>query len=172
MGDDRERWGPKGREMWVSTRGTRPAGDVGSPREVRTVDERLNPTVAGEYVAHSLDEVWDLLDAPDWLPPPVPGREYYLLFMDALAAGGLPEHPRLRLLGYDLSDEHPTCSTLRDPCVWVGELEAVAARRGEYGLLAYEDAKLAQSLFRAAWPGIAHFTVWALFEIVPGVEGG
>ena len=53
--------------------------------------------------------------------------------------------------------------------MWVGELAAVAARAGEYGLLEYEDAIRARTLFQKAWPGIAGFTVWALYEILPDV---
>ncbi len=51
-----------------------------------------------------------------------------------------------------------------------GDLEAVAARRGENGLLDAADAKLALSLFRKAWPGIRQFSVWALFEVVPKMD--
>ena len=170
ISDDDDRWGPKGDEMWMSTRALRPAGDDESPRTVRTIDERFNPIVAGNFVVTSLDEVWDLLDVAKWLPTPIAGREYTLLFMEHHTVGSLPDHPRLKPLGYDLTDDHGSWSTLQDPCVWAGDLEAVATRRGEYGLLNFADARLAQALFRDAWPGIPHFTVWAMFEIVPDIE--
>ncbi len=96
---------------------------------------------------------------------PAPDVEYYLLFMDALA-GKLPEHPRLKLLGYDLTDETWTSSVLN--CGhWQGELAPIAQRTGKNGLLSLEDAKLAQALLPKAWPGDPHglVTIWALFEI-------
>ena len=123
--------------------------------------------VEDRFVVYSLDEVWELLDVNKWLSKPVPEAQYTLLFMDAEASCSLPDHPRLKLLGYDLTDEHWSWSTLQDPCVWCGDLKAVAMRRGENGLLDFADARLAQVLFRKAWPGIQQFTVWALFEVVP-----
>ena len=169
MPDAHEPWGPKGGEMWLSTRGLPPAGDKESLCRLRTVDERRNPIVEAHFVVNSLDEVWELLDVNKWLSEPVPEAQYTLLFMDSEASCSLPDHPRLKLLGYDLTDEHWSWSTLQDPCVWVGDLEAVAMRRGENGLLDFADARLAQVLFRKAWPGIPQFTVWAMFEVFPEI---
>jgi hypothetical protein len=183
MPDDREMRMPNGREMWLSTRAIRRAG-AGDPewddfirfrgrpqlREVRSIDSWRNPCVTGNYPVYSVGDVWDRLEL---LPEPARGREYHLLFMDALAAGDPPEHLRLKLLGYDLSDETWT-SSLLNCCLWQGELEAIAGRTGENGLLGFDDAKLAQALLPNAWPGDPHgiVTVWALFEIVPDVEAG
>ena len=87
-----------------------------------------------------------------------------------MATGDLPEHPRLKLLGYDLSDETWT-SSLFNCCTWQGGLEAIAGRASENGLLGFDDAKLAQALLPDAWPGDPHanVTVWAPFEILPDV---
>jgi hypothetical protein len=132
--------------------------------EVRSIDSWLNPCVEGHYVAGSLDVMWEMLDL--LLKPPRAG-EYHLMFMDALG-GDLPEHPRLKLLGYDLSDETWTSSLLN--CFnWQGELEPIAQRTGENGLLLnLKDAELAQALLPEAWAGDPHglVTVWALFEIL------
>ncbi len=111
--------------MWMSTRAIRRSGDTdwddffrykGMPhvREVRSIDSWLNPCVEGHYVAGSLDIMWEMLDL--LLKPPRAG-EYHLMFMDALA-GDLPEHPRLKLLGYDLSDETWTSSLLNCVTGW------------------------------------------------------
>ncbi|MBW4662290.1 MAG: hypothetical protein KME15_26860 [Drouetiella hepatica Uher 2000/2452] len=111
-----------GKEMWLSTRGVRRAGDpewegyiqfVGLPhlREVRTIDSWCNSCVDGNYPVSTLDELWELLGM-DLLTVPVPGREYYLLFTDAFGPSGSVRHPRLKLLGYDLSDETWTSSLL------------------------------------------------------------
>jgi hypothetical protein len=83
--------------------------------------------------------------------------------MEAEARCSLPDHRRLKLLGYDLTDEHWSWSTLQAPCMWAGYLRVVAIRRGENGLLGLADARLAQNLFRKAWPGLAQFSVWAMF---------
>lgn len=156
------------REMWLSIRGVRPTDGEPPVREVRTIDWWFNPCVDGNYPVYSLDELWGLLE---WLPKPAPGREYYLLFTNALSGGDLPEHPRLKLLGFDLSDETWT-SSIFNCSTWQGELEAIAGRAGAHGLLSLEDAKLAQTLLPLAWPGDPHgiVTVWALFEVVPDVE--
>lgn len=164
-----------GREMWLSTRSILRAGDpewddyirfVGLPhlREVRTIDSWCNPSLEGSYPVYSMGEVWERMEL---LPKPAQGREYYLLFTDALAAGDLPNHPRLKLLGYDLSDETWTSSLLN--CGrWRGELEAIASRTGENGLLGFGDAQLAQKALPNAWNNDPHsfVTVWALFEIL------
>jgi hypothetical protein len=170
MPDAYEPWGPKGGEMWLSTRELSHDGDIESIYRLRTVDERHNTTVEGRFVVNSLDEGWELLDVKKWLSKPVPEVQYTLLFMDAEASSSLTDHPRLKLLGYDLTDEHWSWSTLQDPCMWAGDLRAVAMRRRENGLLDFADARLAQDLFRKAWPGIAQFSVWALFEVVHEIE--
>lgn len=168
-----------GGEMWLSTRAIRRAGDpewdgyvqfVGLPhlREVRTIDSWCNPCLDGNYPVFSLDDLWDRLEI-GLLPVPAPGREYYLLFTDALGPNGSVRHPRLKLLGYDLSDETWTSSLLN--CGrWSGALEPIARRAGAYGLLSLEDATIAQTLLPEAWPGDPHanVTVWALFEVTPG----
>ena len=161
---------PSHREMWLSTRRTRPVGDAPRLREVRSMDPRVNALVAGDYMTRSLNEAWDLLDTPGFLPPAAPADKYQLLYMDAQAVGQLLEHPRLRLLGFDLSDEHTDRSLLHEPDRWIGKLEAVVGRVGEFGLLSWADAKLAQTLFQELWPDVPHFTVWALFEVVPSAE--
>lgn len=162
--------------MWLSTRRIRRLGDpewddyiqsIGLPHltEVRTIDSWCNPHVDGTYSVSSLDELWELLDL-DWLQVPVAGQEYYLLFTDALGPNGSIQHPRLRLLGYDLSDETWTSSLLN--CgQWQGVLEPIAQQTGENGLLSLEDAKLAQTLLPEAWGGDPHgyVTIWALFEV-------
>jgi len=164
--------------MWLSTRKIRRVGDpewegyiqfVALPhlREVRTIDSWCNPCVDGNYPVSSLDELWERLGMG--LPPvPVAGDEYYLFFTDALGPNGSIQHPRLRLLGYDLSDETWTSSLLN--CGrWQGVLEPIARRTGENGLLTLEDAKIAQRLLPEAWGGDPHgyVTVWALFEVSP-----
>jgi hypothetical protein len=168
----------EGGTMWLSTRATRPRNapdwddffrHKGMPhvRDVRSIDSWLNPSVDGHYGAGSLDQAWEMLDL--LLKPPGEG-EYHLMFTDALA-GDLPEHPRLKLLGYDLSDETWT-SSLLNCSNWQGELAAIAQRTGENGLLRrLEDARLAQALLPDAWPGDPHslVTVWALFEILPAL---
>lgn len=164
------------REMWLSVRKIRRIGDpewadyshfIGLPRlqELRTIDSWCNPCVDGNYPVYSLDELWDRMEI---LPRPVPGNEYYLVFTDAIAPGPMPIHPRMRLLGYDLSDETWTSSLLN--CGrWLGELEPIAMRTGENGLLNLEDAVLARSLLPKMWPDDPHanVTVWALYEVLP-----
>lgn len=171
MSDDRG-------SMWLSTREGFRSGDptwddyihfIGLPRlrEVRSIDSALNPCAGGNYPVYSLDEVWERLEI---LSPPDPKRwEYYLLFMDALATLPL-EHPRLRPLGYDLSDETWT-SSLLNCSQWGGVLEPIGRAREGNGLLGrLEDAKLAQALLPEAWAGDPHsyVTVWALFEVTSG----
>jgi hypothetical protein len=165
-------------EMWISTRKIRRAGDpewdgyirfVGLPhlREVRSIDPWCNPCENGNYPVHTLDELWDQLGL-DLLPVPTSNSEYYLLFTDALGPSGSIAHPRLKLLGYDLSDETWTSSLLN--CGrWQGALEPIARRTGENGLLSLEDAKLAQALLPEAWGEDPHgfVTIWALFEVTP-----
>ena len=167
------------REMWLSARALRRCGDPDDPewddfvrflgiphlREVRSIDSWCNPCVEGNYPVYSWDELWERLEL---LSPADPLLTYHLLFTDALAAGPRLEHPQLKLLGYDLSDETWTSSLLN--CgQWQGVLEPIARRRGENGLLGLEDAQLAQALLPEVWRGDphSHVTVWALFEVVP-----
>jgi hypothetical protein len=166
-------------EMWLSLRRIRRSGEpewddyidfVGLPhlREIRTIDSWCNPCVDGNYRVSTLDELWAQLET-GLLPIPVAGSEYYLLFTDALAPNGSVRHPRLRLLGYDLSDETWTSSLLN--CGrWEGVLALIAQRTNANGLLSLDDAKLAQSLLPEAWGDNPHgvVTVWALFEVIPG----
>lgn len=168
-----------GGEMWLSTRQIRRQGDpewddyiqfIGLPhlREVRTLDSWCNPCVDGNYLVNTLDELWEWSEI-DLLPAPNSGNEYYLLFTDAFGPNGSVQHPRLKLLGYDLSDETWTSSLLN--CGrWQGALEPIAQRTSQNGLLSLEDAKLAQALLPEVWGGDPHgfVTVWALFEVTPG----
>ena len=167
--------------MWFSMRKIRRLGEpewdgyiqsigLSHLREVRTIDSWCNPHVAddGDYLLSTLDELWEWLEM-DWFPAPNPGSEYYLLFTDAFGPNGSLQHPRLKLLGYDLSDETWTSSLLN--CgQWQGVLEPIARRTSENGLLSLEDAKLAQALLPEAWCGDHHgyVTIWALFEVTPG----
>lgn len=168
-----------GDEMWLSTRRVRRRGDpewdtyiefvgLSHLREVRSIDSWCNPCVDGNYPAFTLDELWAHLESG--MPrAPACKSEYYLMFADALGTKGSVEHPRLRLLGYDLSDETWTSSLLN--CGrWQGVLEPIARRASENGLLGLEDAKLAKALLPEAWGDDPHglVTIWALFEVSPG----
>ena len=162
---------------WLSTRFIRRTGEpewadyinfVGLPHlgEVRSIDSWCNPHVegSGDYELQSLEQVEEVID---WLPRPIPGQQYYLLFTDALKEAIPQHHPRLKLLGYDLSDETWTSSLLN--CGrWEGILAPIAQRVNQYGLLNLEDAKIAQSLLPDAWCNDHHafVTIWALFEMM------
>lgn len=164
--------------MWLSTRRFRRIGDpewadylqfIGLPhlQEIRTLDSWCNPCVSGNYPLDTLDQLWDLLDG-NVLPIPEGCSEYYLLFTDALGINGSLRHPRLTLLGYDLSDDTWTSSLLN--CGrWQGVLEPIAQRTSRQGLLSLEDAKMAQSLLPDAWNHDHHasVTIWSLFEVSP-----
>lgn len=164
-----------GGEMWLSTRKIRRAGypewdsfiefvGLKHLREVRTIDSWCNPCLDGNDPVNTLDELWERVNL---LPPLNSGIEYHLLFTDALGPNGSVAHSRLKLLGYDLSDETWTSSLLN--CgQWQGALEPIARRTGENGLLSLEDAKLAQALLPEVWGGDPHgfVTVWALFEVL------
>lgn len=165
--------------MWcLSTRVIRRAVDpewtdyiefIGLPhlQEIRTIDSWCNPYAegSGNYLLESLDQVWEFL-LDDLLPSPVMGEQYYLVFTDALSSEIPHNHPRLKLLGYDLSDSTWTSSLLN--CGrWSGVLAPIAQRVNQYGLLSLEDAKIAQSLLPEAWHDNPHaiVTIWALFEV-------
>ncbi|MGL5081129.1 MAG: hypothetical protein ACRC8A_06535 [Microcoleaceae cyanobacterium] len=162
--------------MWLSTRAIRGVGDpewegylnfLGLPhlQQVRTIDSWANPYVeeSGDYLLQSLDELSATLQC---LPAPRSDREYYLLFADALQETVPRDHPRLSLLGYDLSDETWTSSLLN--CGrWEGTLAPIAQRVNQYGLLTLADAEAAQALLPDAWGDDPHavVTVWALLEV-------
>lgn len=167
-----------GNYLWLSTREIRRAGDpewegyiqfIGLPhlREVRSIDSWCNPGLGGNLPVSSLEELWECLEA-DGDSGPTDGSQYHLLFTDALGHHGSICHPRLKLLGYDLSDETWT-SSLLNRGQWQGILEPIARRSGQNGLLSLEDAKLAQAVLPEAWRGDPHsfVTIWVLFEIVP-----
>lgn len=174
-------WKKSDDEMWLSTRAIRRRGDpewdpyihsVGLThlKEVRTIDSWCNPCLDGNYSVSTLDELWERMEL---LREPEPGRSYHLLFMNALLPSGVPQHDRLKLLGYDLSDETWTSSLLN--CGrWQGPLESIAQRTRENGLLELDDAKLAQTLLPQVRPDDphSHVTVWALFEVSPESRDG
>ena len=163
--------------MWLSRRRTFRAGDpgwdeyivfIGLPhlREVRTLDGTLNEDLDGSAYVNALDELTALLDH---FEPSAPGVEYYqILVHQVLERPVLQDPSRFHLLGYDLSDETHTSSLLN--CgPWTGELASFTWRLNQYGLLAQEDARVAQALLPAAWGNDPHSIVeiWALFEINP-----
>src|SRR5512144_2357772 len=146
------------RELWLSRRSIRRLGDaewedhmnfIGLRHllEIRTIDWWGNPCIDGKLRLSSLDELWEAVSK---LPKRATEREYRLLFTDALGPWGMLQHPRLRLLGYDLSDQTLTSSVLN--CGrWEGVLEPIAKRTRDNGLLELPDAKLAQALLPEAW---------------------
>jgi hypothetical protein len=166
-------------EVWLSTREMFRTGDPGWDsyirfiglthlREVRTIDSACNPCRGGNEPIYSLAELWKQIEQ---LSRPPSDCEYYLLFADAMVSGAAFKHPRLKLLGYDLSDDTWTSSLLN--CgPWRGAMEPIAHRTGENGLLGWEDANLAQSLLPEAWNDDPHsfVTIWSLFEVVPPDE--
>ncbi|MHC5821186.1 MAG: hypothetical protein ACYT04_36280, partial [Nostoc sp.] len=94
-------------------------------------------------------------------------QQYYLLFVDVESLD-ISEllHPRLKLLGYDLSDLTLTSSLLN--CGrWIAVLAPIAQRVNQYGLLNLEDALKAQALLPEAWNYSHHgdVTIWALIEV-------
>lgn len=161
---------------WLSTRIIRRKGEpewdgyidfIGLPQlhEIRTIDSWCNPHAegSGNYGLESLEQMEEILDL---LPCPIPGKEYYQLFTDALKVTIPENHPQLKLLGYDLSDETWTSSLLN--CGrWQGNLAPLAQRVNQYGLLNLDDAKTAQSLLPVVWCNDPHafVTIWALFEL-------
>jgi hypothetical protein len=162
---------------WLSTRVIRRAGEpewadyinfLGLPHlaEVRSIDSWCNPHAEGSG-NYALDDLEQLAEILDWLPRPIPGKQYYLLFTDALKQVIPQHHPQLKLLGYDLSDETWTSSLLN--CGrWEGILAPIAQNVNQYGLLNWEDALTAQSILPDAWCNTPHafVTIWALFEMM------
>jgi hypothetical protein len=164
--------------MWLSTRVIRRADDpewfgyinsIGLFHlvEIRTIDSWCNPHAdgSGDWELESTAQVWEFIK-DDLLPNPIVGKQYYLLFADALSQEIPKNHPRLKLLGHDLSDETWTSSLLN--CGrWEGVLAPIAQRVNQYGLLSLENAKKAQALLPEAWHDNPHalVTIWALFEV-------
>lgn len=105
------------------------------------------------------------------LPLPISSQQYYQLFTDALVQEIPSVHPRLKPLGYDLSDETWTSSLLN--CGrWESGLASIAQRVNQYGLLSFEDAQTARKLLPDAWCNSPHsfVTIWALFEVLPPIN--
>ncbi|HEY9877756.1 MAG TPA: hypothetical protein V6D29_04830 [Leptolyngbyaceae cyanobacterium] len=136
--------------------------------EVRSIDSWCNPHAdgSGTWEFPSLEEALTETWSDELLPLPTSDRQYYQLFTDVLTE--IPhEHPKLKPLGYDLSDKTWTSSLLN--CgQWEGVLAPIAQRVNQYGLLNLEDAKTAQSLLPEAWNNNPHafVTIWALFEVL------
>ncbi|QSJ18108.1 hypothetical protein JYQ62_04535 [Nostoc sp. UHCC 0702] len=163
--------------MWLSTRAIRSTDDdewaghldylgLLQTCEVRSIDSWCNPHVdySQNFRLNLLDEVWEMLD---WVPIPV-GRQYYLLFLDANKKQTLPKHLRLKLLGYDLSNQAGR-SSLFNYQRWTGVLAPFLQRVNQFGLLNWEDAKAAQAILPEAWcyKPQSSVTIWALFEVLP-----
>ncbi|MHC5612719.1 MAG: hypothetical protein ACYTXA_17320 [Nostoc sp.] len=122
------------------------------------------PTGSSNHCFISLEQIDEALDN---LPTPIRGQQYYLLFVDVESLD-ISEllHPRLKLLGYDLSDLTLTSSLLN--CGrWIAVLAPIAQRVNQYGLLNLEDALKAQALLPEAWNYSHHgdVTIWALIEV-------
>jgi hypothetical protein len=140
--------------------------------EVRTIDSWCNPHAdgSGDWEYQSLEEALQETWSDELLPLPVSSKQYYQLFTDALAQEIPSTHPRLKQLGYDLSDETWTSSLLN--CGrWEGVLAPIAQRVNQYGLLDLEDAKAAQILLPEAWCNGDHafVRIWALFEVLQDI---
>ncbi|MDZ8106163.1 MAG: hypothetical protein RM338_11150 [Nostoc sp. DedQUE12a] len=164
--------------MWLSTRVIKSLNDyeyreytknLGLPAsyEIRSVDSWCNPhfSYSHNFRLDSLEEVWDLLD---WLPIPVSSEQYYLLFIDA-SKHQIPEnHPRLKLLGYDLLDIEGK-SSLWNYRPWTGVLKPLIQKVNRYGLLTWSDAIAAQAILPQAWQNHPRSVVkiCALFEVLP-----
>jgi hypothetical protein len=101
------------------------------------------------------------------LPLPDPKDQYYLLAIDLLAepefAARLPAG--WKLMGHDLSDDTRTSALLA--CGrWEGQLEPLAQRTNEFGLLSLADAELGRKLLPLEWGDHdhhAHMTISALY---------
>lgn len=137
--------------------------------EVRTIDSWCNPHAdgSGDWEFQSLEEALEEVWSDELLPLPVSSKQYYQLFTEALEEEIPQAHSRLKLLGYDLSDETWTSSLLN--CGrWEGALAPIAQRVNQYGLLNLEDAKAAQALLPEAWGNDPHafVTIWALFKVL------
>ncbi|MBD6620523.1 hypothetical protein FNW02_33285 [Komarekiella sp. 'clone 1'] len=164
--------------MWLSTRAIgsleddKWAGEVGyyglsHLREIRSIDSWCNPHVdySQNFQLDSLEQAWDLLD---WLPIAVSGQQYHLLFAKGAQQNIPLDHPRLKLLGYDLSDAKWK-SPLWNYLSWRGVLAPLVRRRNQYGLLTWKDATTAQEMLPEAWyyDPRSFVKIWALFEVLP-----
>lgn len=143
--------------------------------EVRTQDRALNPHVAGLPFPYQSRE--DVVSGLHSLPEIDGTRHYHLLAVN-LEEDEVPALPEgTILLGYDVADETRTSSLLN--CgPWRGKLAPLAARLNRYGLLALEDARLAQRLLPEEWgeeEPHACVDIWALYEVAalpPGADAG
>ena len=162
---------PFDRVVRIGLRQTWPKADRPSVIPIRTMDEFQNPPLAGDYYVDSLNSALELLDDSDLFPASLAPQQYLLLSVNLDALPESLDDPRLRLLGYDLSDgDHDNRSLLQDAGFWCNELQPIYKRRNEHQLLSWDDARRAQALFQAAWPGIESFIVWALYEVSLGSE--
>jgi len=159
--------------MWVSTRKRFRKGDkgwdsytkfIGLPQlsEVRTIDRTLNNYVdecgSLECSLEQLEETLKLL------PSPKSENEYFLLYIDRTNEPKAVPPSDWELLGYDLSDDTLSSSVLN--CgPWEGNLKPITSRLNGYGLLTWEDAKLAQTLLPTEWNEDPHsfVTIWACY---------
>lgn len=166
--------------MWLSTRKIRSLDDLEWAdhlnslglhhlREVRSVDSWCNPhfDYSQNFRLHSLDEVWEMLN---WLPTPI-GQQYHLLFADPNNPEVILDHPRLKLLGYDLLSQAGQ-SSLLNYRPWIGVLAPLAQRMNQYGLLSWEDAQAAQAILPKAWSNhpCSKVKIWVLFECIQFVD--
>ncbi|MDZ8183683.1 MAG: hypothetical protein RMX96_02320 [Nostoc sp. ChiSLP02] len=164
--------------MWLSTRGIKFFNDreyreytkaLGLPSryEIRSIDSWCNPHVSYSHNFHldSADRVWDLLD---WLPSPASSQQYYLLFANPKKHNIPENHPRLKLLGYDLIDIEGK-SSLWHYRPWIGMLKPSIQKVNQYGLLTLPDAITAQNILPQAWQNHPRSIVkiCTLFEVLP-----
>ncbi|MBD2248182.1 hypothetical protein [Nostoc sp. FACHB-888] len=163
--------------MWLSTRVIKFVNDdeyreytkyLGFPalHQIRSIDPWCNPHVnySRNFHLDSLEEVWDLLD---WLPSPLSSQQYHLLFADA-SKHNIPEnHPRLKLLGYDLLDIERK-SPLWNHRPWTKALKPLAQKVNQYGLFKWSDAVTAQAILPQAWHNHPRSVVkiCTLFEVL------
>ncbi|MCF2151062.1 hypothetical protein IQ276_032490 [Desmonostoc muscorum LEGE 12446] len=164
--------------MWLSTRVIRffddyeyreYTNDLGLPAryEIRSIDSWCNPhlSYSRNFRLDSLEQVWELLD---WLPSPVSSHQYYLLFASANKHKIPENHPRLKLLGYDLLDVEGK-SSLWNYRPWRGILKPLVQKVNRYGLLTWSDAVTAQAILPQAWHNHPRSVVkiCTLFEVLP-----
>ncbi|MDZ8028902.1 MAG: hypothetical protein RMX97_30045 [Nostoc sp. DedQUE11] len=164
--------------MWLSTRVIRffneneyreYTNNLGLPAhyEIRSIDSWCNPhlSYSHNFRLDSLEQVWDLLD---WLPIPVSSQQYYLLFADANKQKIPENHPRLKLLGYDLLDIEDK-SSLWNYRPWKGDLKPLIQKVNQYGLFTWSDAATAQAILPQVWQNHPRSVVkiCALFEVLP-----
>jgi hypothetical protein len=134
------------------------------------VDSWLNRYV-DDSGSRPVQSFGDIPGALKSLPRPATDRQYHLLYLDAENEELPPDGPAFRLLGHDLSDYTETSSLLN--CgPWQGRLAPLAQRLNGYGLLTFDDARLAKQVLPEEWPGDPHSAVmiWALYELAPAPE--